>query len=147
MQKYIRHSRSIQNILNSAIHWFLCNCEIISTLYGGVYGKIGNPAYCLALYLTGVHFQGKLQHVGDVSKQKIKCGPTRTRESDTQCQIARRTICYRICQTREYQTHNAGLTERWEQISKANESGGIIKETVLLERLALLERIRYSIQA
>ena len=44
------------------------------------YGTIGNPAFCLALYLTGVHFRGELQHVSDVSEQKIKCGPFRTRE-------------------------------------------------------------------
>ena len=36
------------------------------------YVTIGNPAFCLALYLTGVHFRGELQHVGDVSEQKIK---------------------------------------------------------------------------
>ena len=41
---------------------------------------IGNPAFCLALYLTGVHFRGKLQHVGDASEQKFKCQPIRTRE-------------------------------------------------------------------
>ena len=41
---------------------------------------IGNPAFCLALYLTGVHFRGELQHVDDVSKEKIKCRPIRTRE-------------------------------------------------------------------
>ena len=41
---------------------------------------IGNPAFCLALYLTGLHFRGELQHVGDVSEQKIKCRPIRTRE-------------------------------------------------------------------
>ena len=33
----------------------------------------GKPAFCLSLYLTGVHFRGELQHVGDVSEQKIKC--------------------------------------------------------------------------
>ena len=41
---------------------------------------IGNPAFCLFLYLTGVHFRGELQHGGDVSQQKIKCRPIRTRE-------------------------------------------------------------------
>ena len=41
---------------------------------------IGNPAFCLALCLTGVHFRGELQHVGDVSEQKINCWPIRTRE-------------------------------------------------------------------
>ena len=45
-----------------------------------VYVTVGNLAFCLALYLTGVHFRGKLQHVGDVSEQKIKCRPIRTRE-------------------------------------------------------------------
>ena len=40
---------------------------------------IENPAFCLFIYLTAVHFRGKLQHGGDVSKQKIKCRPIRTR--------------------------------------------------------------------
>ena len=39
----------------------------------------GNPAFCLALYLTCAHFGDELQHVGDVSEQKIKCRPIRTR--------------------------------------------------------------------
>ena len=39
---------------------------------------IGNPAFSLALYLTGVHFQDEFQHVGDVSEQNIKCQPIRT---------------------------------------------------------------------
>ena len=34
-----------------------------------VYVIIGNPASGLALYLTGVHFRGELQHVGNVSEQ------------------------------------------------------------------------------
>ena len=33
-----------------------------------VYVTIGNPAFCLALYLSGVHFRGELQHIGDVSE-------------------------------------------------------------------------------
>ena len=41
---------------------------------------IGNPAFCLALYLTGVHFRGELQHVGHVGEQKIKCWPIKARE-------------------------------------------------------------------
>ena len=45
-----------------------------------VYVTIGNPAFCLFLYLTGVRFRGELQQVGDVSDQKIKCLPIRTRE-------------------------------------------------------------------
>ena len=45
-----------------------------------VYVTIGNPAFCLFLYFTGVHFRGELQHGGDVIQQKIKCRPIRTRE-------------------------------------------------------------------
>ena len=33
-QKCVRHSISIKKSRNSAIHWFLCNCGIIRTLYG-----------------------------------------------------------------------------------------------------------------
>ena len=33
---------------------------------------IGNSAFCWFLHLNGVHFQGKLQHIGDDSEQKIK---------------------------------------------------------------------------
>ena len=46
----------------------------------GVYVTIGNPAFCLLLYLTGIYFQGKLQDDGDISQQKIKCCPIRTRD-------------------------------------------------------------------
>ena len=31
--------------------------------YEVLYVTIGNPAFYIALYLTGVHFRGKLQHV------------------------------------------------------------------------------------
>ena len=44
------------------------------------YVTIGNPAFCLALYLTGVHFQGELKHVGHMGDQEIKCRPIGTRE-------------------------------------------------------------------
>ena len=33
--------------------------------------SIGNSAFCIDLHLTGVHLGGELQHVGDVSEQKI----------------------------------------------------------------------------
>ena len=42
---------------------------------------IGSLAFCLAFYLTGIHFRGKLQHVGHVGEQNIKCRPVRTRET------------------------------------------------------------------
>ena len=48
--------------------------------YEGVSVTIGNPAFFIALYLTGVHFRGELQHICDVSEKKIKCRPIRTRE-------------------------------------------------------------------
>ena len=34
----------------------------------------------LCLSLTGIRFQGELQHVGDVIEQKFKCRPIRTTE-------------------------------------------------------------------
>ena len=43
---------------------------------------IGNPALCLFLYLTGVHFRGELKQGGDVSQQETNCRPIRTREID-----------------------------------------------------------------
>ena len=33
---------------------------------------IGNPAFRLVLYLTGVHFRGELQHVGHVRGRPIR---------------------------------------------------------------------------
>ena len=50
------------------------------TILEGVYVTIGSPAFCLFIYLDGVHFRGELQHVGDVSQYKIKCRPIRTQE-------------------------------------------------------------------
>ena len=41
---------------------------------------IGNPVFCLVLYLTDVHFRGELQHVGHAGEQKIKYQPIRTRK-------------------------------------------------------------------
>ena len=41
---------------------------------------IENPAFCLDLYLTGVHFRGELQHAGHVGGQKFKFQPIRNRE-------------------------------------------------------------------
>ena len=45
-----------------------------------VYVTIWNPYFCPVFYLTGAHFLGEPQHVRDVSQQKIKCWPIRTRE-------------------------------------------------------------------
>ena len=36
-----------------------------------VYVTIGSPDFCHALYLTGVHFRGALQHGGHVREKKI----------------------------------------------------------------------------
>ena len=44
-----------------------------------VYVKIGNPDFCLTLYLTGLHFRGELQHSGHVGEQKNKCQSIKTR--------------------------------------------------------------------
>ena len=41
-----------------------------------VYVTIGNLAFCLALYLTGIHFRGELQHVGDDVLEHRACWNT-----------------------------------------------------------------------
>ena len=41
---------------------------------------IGNPAFFVFLYLTGVRFGGELLPVDDVSEPKIMCRPIRTQE-------------------------------------------------------------------
>ena len=53
---------------------------IWNLLYEVVYVTVGNPAFCLFLYLTTVHFRGELQDAGDVSEKIIKCWPIKTRE-------------------------------------------------------------------
>ena len=57
----------------NVIFTFVFILEVVSV-------TIGNPAFCLFLYLTGVHFRGELQHVGNVSELKIMCRPIRIRE-------------------------------------------------------------------
>ena len=54
-------------LANETLTWKIWNIK-----KEGVYVTIGNPAFCLFLYLTGVHFWRELQHGGDVSQQKIK---------------------------------------------------------------------------
>ena len=55
---------------------------------------IGNPVFCLALYLTDVHFRGELQHVGYGDEQKNQV-LTNQNSRNSWCQIVRGTICYR----------------------------------------------------
>ena len=56
----------------------------------GVYVTIAHPAFCLFLYLTGVQFRGKLQHGGDVSRQKISKKSVSTKQNlrNRRCLIA-----------------------------------------------------------
>ena len=53
---------------------------VVFTTTEVVYVTVESPTFCLASYLTGVHFRNELYHVGHVGKQKIKCRPVRTRE-------------------------------------------------------------------
>lgn len=45
-----------------------------------VYVITGNQAFCFALHLAGVHFQGELQHVGHMNDQKNNGRPIKTHE-------------------------------------------------------------------
>ena len=51
---------------------YLCRSDHIFVIIEIVYVTIANPVFRLALYLTGVHFRGELQHAGHVGEQKIK---------------------------------------------------------------------------
>ena len=53
---------------------------------------IGNPAFCLAIHLTGVHFRGELQHVWwrQWANSQVL---TNQNSSNRWCQVVRRTIC------------------------------------------------------
>ena len=77
-------------------------------LYKRVCVTIGNPAFCITLYLTGVHFRGKnvrqkLQHVRHVDTPKVTArwsrgsakneGFTNQNSRNSWCQIVRGTIC------------------------------------------------------
>ena len=67
--------------VNNVLHVF-CEFEKVFLSFRHwevLYVTIGNPAFCPFLNLTGVYFWGELQHVGDVSEQKINCWPIRTR--------------------------------------------------------------------
>ena len=60
-----------------------------------VYVTTADSAFCLTLYLTGVHFRGELQHVGQVSEQKNQM-PTNQNSRNRWCQIVRRAIWHII---------------------------------------------------
>ena len=61
-----------------------------------VYVTIGDPAFCLALYLSGVPFRGKLQLGYYVGEQKVKFKPMSSRNAWSL--IVRRTKCVYIYQ-------------------------------------------------
>ena len=50
-----------------------------------------NPAFCLFLELTGLHFREEWQHGGDECQQKIKCRPIITREI---CEVSLSDVLY-----------------------------------------------------
>ena len=52
---------------------------------------IANPAFCLALWLSGVHFRGKLKQVDPVGGQKNQVS-TNQNSRNRWCQIARGTV-------------------------------------------------------
>lgn len=46
-----------------------------------VYVTIENPAFCLTLYLTGVHFRGGLQNVGHALSKKSSVNQSKLEKS------------------------------------------------------------------
>ena len=90
------------------------------------------------LYLTGAHFWGKLQHIGLVGEQKIKCRPIRTPKIDGI--IVRGTICKLISSNRKFWktskllSSNRGLNsklmpiEKYKLVSEESESDRILNK-------------------
>ena len=68
MQDYSENANGdVPLILKCVIFLVSLSSRCAHVLYKeGVSVTIGNPAFCLGLYLTGVHFRGELQHIGDV---------------------------------------------------------------------------------
>ena len=66
------HTKYVNSELmkNSGNFWLISFCFMIKDDFEVVYVTIGNPAFYLLLYLTGIHFRDELQHVGNVSEQK-----------------------------------------------------------------------------
>ena len=70
---------------------FSCEfCKISKNTFSceNVYVIIGNQGFCLALYLTDVHFRGELQHVGYGGEQKNQV-LTNQNSRNSWCQIVR----------------------------------------------------------
>ena len=72
--------------LTEHLRWLLLKCFVYFLVrcigLAVVYMVLRNPAFCLFLYLPGVHFRGEFTARWWRHKQKIKCWPIRTREID-----------------------------------------------------------------
>ena len=69
MNEHTKYANS-ELMKNSGNFWLISFCFMIKDDLEVVNVTIGNPAFCLFLYLTGIHFRDELQHVGNVSEQK-----------------------------------------------------------------------------
>ena len=76
-----RDTGRLSNETSRQILLFLRNSGLKITNWLGVrFELMFVTVFWLALYLSAVHFRGKLQHFGHMGKQKIKCQPVKTRE-------------------------------------------------------------------
>ena len=76
----LRKSRSQTLSIVIRISWKRLSSQPTYAILEVVYLTNWYLTFCLTFYLYDVHFQGKLQYVGHVGEQKIKCGSMRTRE-------------------------------------------------------------------
>ena len=76
----LRKSRSQTLSIVIRISWKRLSSQPTYAILEVVYLTNWYLTFCLTCYLYDVHFQGKLQYVGHVGEQKIKCGSMRTRE-------------------------------------------------------------------
>ena len=74
LKVHFEHSLLFLNVCKQTFHIsHVRMSQKIKVVLKVAYMAIGNLAFFLFLYFTGVHFRSELQHVGDVSEQKIKC--------------------------------------------------------------------------
>ena len=68
--KVIQSDTKWSNLNLNIAHFTISFFDIL--IYEVVYVPNWYPAFCLTFHLTGVHFLGKLQHIGDISEQKSR---------------------------------------------------------------------------
>ena len=95
-----------------------------------VYVTIGNPAFFLLLYLTGVHFRGEWQYVGDVSDQKSSVD-----KSELEKQVVSDCIQYTVLEIQFWSVKCTTVTVRYVKISSISIPSHQAMQAIAMVRL------------